>query len=465
MKFKALTYKIATICSASLLGVGLSLTTLLGCKVITNASQEGGELPASGVAIELDDGTDYEEMYDVTDALFEESVSDNNYKIDDIISNNASANATSENVINSVIVYGATNEGAVVAQMVTSPFSQGIEKATIFDTAVARQEAEAAALDPENFSNLVIAQVTNYVNVRSTPSETGEIVGKLYDDSVGNFIQDDNGWYLIESGSVKGYVKAEFCVTGEEAIELAKTVGTKMATVTTTTLKVRGDASTDSEVLGLVPISDDLVVIEELEDWVKVSTEEGEGYVSKDYVALRTDFVKAESKAEEEARIAKERQAQLEAQAAARRAREDSTQVAATTTTSSSSSSKTYNPPTYSDSSMGASVAQYACQFVGNPYVYGGSSLTNGTDCSGFVMSVYKAYGVSLPHSSTADRTQGYAVEGGLANAQPGDILCYSGHVALYIGNGQIVHASTSKTGIIISNANYRDILAVRRIF
>jgi len=104
-------------------------------------------------------------------------------------------------------------------------------------------------------------------------------------------------------------------------------------------------------------------------------------------------------------------------------------------------------------------------QFVGNPYVYGGSSLTNGTDCSGFVMSVYANYGVSLPHSSSALRSSGSGVEGGLSAAQPGDIICYSGHVGLYIGNGQIVHASTSKTGIIVSNADYRQVLAVRRIF
>ena len=91
--------------------------------------------------------------------------------------------------------------------------------------------------------------------------------------------------------------------------------------------------------------------------------------------------------------------------------------------------------------------------------------MTNGTDCSGFVMSVYANFGVSLPHSSAADRSQGYAVEGGLENAQPGDLICYSGHVALYIGNGQIVHASTSKTGIIVSDAGYKRILAIRRIF
>lgn len=115
-------------------------------------------------------------------------------------------------------------------------------------------------------------------------------------------------------------------------------------------------------------------------------------------------------------------------------------------------------------SEMGVAVADYALQFVGNPYVYGGTSLTNGADCSGFVMSVYANFGVSLPHSSASDRTQGYAVDG-LENAQPGDLICYSGHVALYIGNGQIVHASNSKTGIIVSGAGYRKILAIRRIF
>ena len=113
---------------------------------------------------------------------------------------------------------------------------------------------------------------------------------------------------------------------------------------------------------------------------------------------------------------------------------------------------------------IGIEIANYACQFVGNPYKWGGTSLTEGADCSGFVMSVYANFGVELPHSSAADRKVGYAV-GSLAEAIPGDLVCYSGHVALYIGNGQIVHASTEKTGIIISNADYREILCIRRIF
>lgn len=327
-----------------------------------------------------------------------------------------------------------------------------------------KQQREAKA-EEETFKSLVIAQVNNYVNVRDLPSEDGNIVGKLYDKSVGVFIEEENGWYKIESGSVTGYVKGEYCVTGEAAVELAKKVGTRIATVTTTTLKVREQPSTDSAVLGLVPIDDDLLVTEELDGWVKINIEEGDGYVSTDYVTLSTEFVKAESKAEEEARLkkAEEERKAAEAAAAASQAKKKST--SSSSSNSSSSASQAPAMTVSGGSEYGNAVANYALQYVGNPYVYGGSSLTNGTDCSGFVMSVYSNFGISLPHSSSADRKVGYEVEGGLANAQPGDLICYSGHVALYIGNGQIVHASTAKTGIIVSNAGYRQALAVRRIF
>ncbi len=308
--------------------------------------------------------------------------------------------------------------------------------------------------EEEGFKSLVIAKVNDYVNVRSIPSEDGEILGKLYDKSVGEFISEEDGWYQITSGSVTGYVKAEYCVTGDDAVDLAKKVGTRIATVTTTTLKVREQPGLDTTVLGLIPIEDQLLVTEELDGWVKVNIEEGDGYVSLDYVSLSTEFVKAESKEEEKARLEKE--------AAERRAAQEAAAKATAKRSSSSSSDTVY--VTGSGSELGKSVAEYACQFVGNPYVWGGTSLTNGADCSGFVMSVYNNFGVSLPHSSAADRNVGSAVNG-LENAQPGDIVCYSGHVAIYIGNGQIVHASTAKTGIIISNASYRSVLSVRRIF
>lgn len=312
--------------------------------------------------------------------------------------------------------------------------------------------------EEESFKSLVIAKVSDYVNVRSLPSEDGEIVGKLYDNSVGSFISVKDGWYEITSGSVTGYVKAEYCVTGDSAVELAKEVGTRIATVTTTTLKVREQPGLDTTVLGLIPSEDQLIVTEEEDGWVKVNIEEGDGYVSTDYVTLSTEFVQAESKAEEDARLAKEEAERKAAQtAAARKAAERAGQSGA-------SAGSSVNYTSSGGSEMGRSVADYALQFVGNPYVYGGTSLTNGADCSGFVMSVYNNFGVGLPHSSAADRSVGSAVNG-LENAQPGDLVCYSGHVALYIGGGQIVHASTAKTGIIVSNANYRTPLSVRRIF
>ena len=355
--------------------------------------------------------------------------------------------------------------------------TETVEEETSEDTeeetteeATEEETTEVATEEEQDFRGLVIAQVNNYVNVRSIPSEDGEIVGKLYDKSVGEFEEEVNGWYKITSGNCTGYVKAEYCVTGDEAQALAKQVGTTYAVVNTTTLKVRQEASTESAVLGLVPIEEELVVVEELDGWVKVAIEEGDGYVSREYVNLRTDFVHAESKAEEEARLAEEAKEREEARAAAAateatraaQAAEQTVQKQAQTEAVIEAAQAT--AASSAGSEVGKAVIDYATQFVGNPYVYGGTSLTNGTACSGFVMSVYANFGVSLPHSSSALRSRGYDV-GGLANAQPGDIVCYSGHVALYIGNGQIVHASTSKTGIIISNANYRSILAVRRIF
>ena len=324
-----------------------------------------------------------------------------------------------------------------------------------------REASNAAKLsaEEEGFKSLVIARVNNYVNVRDIPSEDGEIVGKLYDKSVGTFIEESDGWYKISSGSVEGYVKAEFCGTGDDAVSYAREVGTRIATVTTTTLYVREEPGTDAVILGMVPIEDELIVTEELDGWVKVNIEEGDGYVSTDFVNMSTEFVKAESIEEERARLAKEEAARAEAKAAAaRKAAENK----ASSGSSSSGQTTTYAPP--SGSASGQAVVDFAMQFVGNPYVYGGTSLTNGADCSGFVMSVYGNFGVSLPHSSAADRNVGAAVNG-IENAQPGDIICYSGHVGIYAGNGQIVHASTSKTGIIVSNATYRSILSIRRIF
>lgn len=310
---------------------------------------------------------------------------------------------------------------------------------------------------PESeYANVAIAQVDNYVNIRSTPSEDGDVVGKLYNKSAATVLATEGDWYQITSGNCTGYVKCEFVVVGDE--ELAKSVSTRLATVTTQTLYVREQPTTESSVEGMVPEGDDLVVTDEsMADtgWVKVSLLEYEGYVSLEFVTLSTDYVTAESKEEEAARLAKE-EAERKAAAAAAAASQRKASSGSYYTGGSSS----YVAPS---GAGGSAVVSYASQFVGNPYVYGGSSLTNGTDCSGFVMGVYSAFGVGLPHSSSAMRSVGYGVD--VNSMQAGDIVCYSGHVGIYTGNGTIVNALNTSSGITYTNVNYSPILAVRRIY
>ena len=428
---------LAIICAATLTMTSTSVTAMAGST---------SDLPAAGAALSLNEGTSIEQVCaNASSAKTPEAPEEK------LETETAAAAVEAEAPSPSV----SLTAGAADSELYIVPYNKKADKTvsiegSIEDTiTIIEEEGSVSENDAEDFSKLVIAQVNDYVNVRSMPSEEGEILGKLYDDSVGEFISEQDGWYESKSGSVQGYVKAEYVVTGDDAVVLAKEVGKRIATVTTTTLFVRQEPTTDSPVIGMVPIEDELSVAEEgvTDGWIKVSVEEGEGYVSTEFVTLSTEFVQAESKEEEAERLAAEEAERKKAIAAAGK----------------SEASKS-GASVSGGSGAGSSVASYALQFVGNPYVYGGSSLTNGTDCSGFVMSVYAHFGVGLPHSSGAQRGCGYDV-GGLGNAQPGDIVCYSGHVGIYIGNGQIVHASTAATGIKVSNASYRQVLSVRRIF
>lgn len=319
--------------------------------------------------------------------------------------------------------------------------------------------------DKTDYKNMAVAQVNDYVNIRKKPNENAKLLGKLHSNAVATVIRKQGDWYKIRSGSVTGYVKGDYIVVGDE--KLIKSVGVQIAKVNTTTLKVRSKASKKSEVITLVPGGEELEVasMKSYDDgWVKVAVEEGDGFVSSDYVDISREYTYAESRAEEEARLAIE-QARIEAEEAARRAEEAAAAGSASAGTSSGSSSGSSDSTgSGSVSSSGQSVVNYASQFLGNPYVYGGTSLTSGADCSGFVMSVYAHFGVSLPHSSSALRGAGYGVS--YDSMQPGDIICYDGHVAIYAGGNTVIHASNPADGIkYTSPANYRPVVAVRRIF
>lgn len=358
-----------------------------------------------------------------------------------------------------VVGMSSTDTATVASNSYSTLSGVSLTVANILSEASAKQTSDvndnnAAVVEQSaqsEYAGVAIAQVDNYVNIRSTPSEEGEIVGKLYNNSAATVQATEGDWYQITSGNCSGYVKCEFVVVGDE--ELAKSVSTRLATVTTQTLYVREEATTESSVLGMVPEGDDLVVVDEsMADtgWVKVSLLDYEGYVSLEFVTLSTDYTVAESKEEELRRLAKE-EAERKAAAAASSKRSSGSYY---------TGGSSYSAPS---GSGGAAVVSYASQFVGNPYVYGGSSLTNGTDCSGFVMSVYSAFGVGLPHSSSAMRSVGYGVD--VNSMQAGDIVCYSGHVGIYTGNGTIVNALNTSSGITYTNVNYSPILAVRRIY
>ena len=363
----------------------------------------------------------------------------------------AAEDSASADVSSQVTGTGSTLSGVsrVLAETVSDTSEQLDEEE--------QQAEEAKAVEQAKYDKLAIAEVSDYANVRKKPSSDSKLVGFIYNDNLGHVLDTKGDWTKIQSGDVTGWVKNDYLTVGSE--KAVKAAATKVATVNTTTLKVREKADKDSDVLDLVPGSTKLKVVSTKNDeWVKVKVDDDYGYVSADYVTVKEVFHHAKTVAAVKAAKA------AALKAASRSVADGNTDSSSSSSSSSSGSSSSSSSSSYSAPSggSGSSVASFACQFVGNPYVWGGTSLTNGADCSGFVMSVYRNFGVSLPHSSYADRSVGRAVS--TSDMQPGDIVCYSGHVALYIGGGRIVHASNARDGIKISNCSYRSIVAVRRV-
>lgn len=328
-----------------------------------------------------------------------------------------------------------------------------------------------------DFQGKCMADVDSSLNVRLEPSTDSQIVGKMFPEAVADVVETKDGWTKIVSGNVEGYIFNEYVLTDDEAGKRADEICLKSITVETQTLNVREEQSTDSAILVQIPEGKTYRVVAIYDEWIEIQIDGGSGYVSKDYVdvVLNTMTAKSVEEIEQEEAEAKKAEEEARKQATAVQSNNTSANSVATTTTT-QSSNVTTNTTTTTVSQPAPSVASgtradivnYALQFVGNPYVYGGTSLTNGTDCSGFTMSIYAHFGYSLYRSSRDQIYNGTNIP--VDQVKPGDLLFYSnngrtiGHVALYIGDGKIVHASTAQTGIIVSNMYYMNPCGATRI-
>lgn len=309
------------------------------------------------------------------------------------------------------------------------------------------------------YDRLGVAKVDSYLNVRNKPGESSKIVGKMTKNSGCNIYKVNKGWAKIVSGKVKGYVKASYLVKDQQAEELAKKIANLRISVNTETLNVRYLPSTDAGIYDQISEEDEYDIYKRdltktwlkkyvskhckksdlrnidikemynnLENWMCISIDNEKAFVSKDFVKVTFNLDRAVSINE------------------------------------SGLASKTSSDS--SDSSNLTNMVSYAMQFLGNPYVWGGTSLTNGTDCSGFVMRIYEHFGYSLPRTSAAQAGATKTVSSG--DVRPGDLFFYGSggvsHVAMYIGNGQIIHASNPRTGIKISAAYYRTPVKIGRV-
>lgn len=280
------------------------------------------------------------------------------------------------------------------------------------------------------YDNLGMSNVTSYLNIRDKASEDGKIIGKMTSKSAGEILETVDGWYKIKSGPVTGYVKSDFILTGNEAKSAAMQAAELMVIVKTDGLNVRSEPTTESSIWTQLTSGERYLVLSQQDGWAEIEMDITTGFVSTDYVEVRY---------------------------ALEEAIKFTPLVEKASSTSGSGGSPSGSSTTQSKRNQ---IVNYALGFLGNPYVWGGTSLTNGADCSGFTLSVYSKFGVSLPHHSGSQAGKGKSISSG--EMRPGDLVFYTdssgtiNHVAMYIGNEQVVHASNPKNGIKISAWNYR---------
>ena len=322
-------------------------------------------------------------------------------------------------VTSALTYYGADVSVAQNDSNVVTASAQGVQ-----ETEQANEASQIpTAAQTCGYTNLGMSVISSgNLNIRQEASTDSEVVGILTNHNACELLEDAGDWYKVTSGKVTGYVNKQYLVTGDEAESIAEQEIKTVATVNTETLNVRAEKSTEAAVLSQVGNSEAFTVNSVADGWVEISVDDSVGYISQDYVTLAQALPTA----------------------------------------------KTIEQVKYGDgvSDVRASVVSYALQFVGNRYVWGGTSLENGVDCSGFTMRILGKYGVSLPHSSKAQPSCGTKISA--SDAKPGDLFFYGSgssisHVAIYIGNGQIVHASNKRDGIKVSNAFYRSPVCVAR--
>lgn len=372
------------------------------------------------------------------------------------------------------------------------------------------------------FDDVGISIADNYVHVRKQPTVKSKAVGKLYRGCTAQILEDNGKWVRIQSGNVNGYIKKEFLDIGIGVEDMVEEYGKKYAIVNIPTLRVREKPSTDSACLTLIPIDGRYKILKETQNgWLKILIDGSEdeycvertvGYVKGEYVDIDVQFKHAVSIKEERAEARRKKQAEqalYEQQQRLEQAQNGNTQSSSSGSDSSSNSGSSNNSNSSSNSgssnnsnssnsgsnnnsnnssnnnsssnqnssdkqpavqnptnATGSEIASFALQFVGNPYSYGGTSLTEGADCSGFCYAVYRAFGITIPRDSRSQGAGGRAVD--LDNLQPGDIILYASggtidHAALYIGGGNVVQAHSSDTGIVITPYNYRTPYCARR--